>query len=286
MRMTHYTTTLLAAWLFGAWLFGAGLLGADQIAAAASITNLNTWTAVEDPPHPGLSSSLDSSTQATLSADGAIPAGTDIGYQSVDGGTVASSTAGYYFSVLEDFSVAVDFDVTAANSVGLGAIGFGIGEDGAGANSAGAALALLNGSPFVFSGGARINDVTQAPGVLSLTGSLSGRFFVEFDASTGDITYGVSTTPGAATPDAVGTFAGASVHSNWNGDDLLLSFFLRSDTAPPLLNTPLTAGTVDAVFSNLEVLSGAARAVIPEPSTGLLAAGLLLLAAGKRFGRS
>lgn len=275
MRTTHCTRLFLVA----------PLLLAGNIAVAASITDFNSWTEVEDPPHPGLSSTVDSSTQVTLSADGAIPAATDIGYQSVNGATVAASTAGYYFSVLEDFNLAVDFDVAAANSVGLGAVGFGIGEDSAGANSAGAALAVFNGSPFAFSGGARINDVTQAPAVLGLAPSNSGRFFIAFDASTGDITYGVSTTPGAATPDAAGTFTGASVHNNWNGDDLLVSFFLRSDAAPPILPTPLSAGTVDAVFSNLEVLSGTARAVIPEPSTGLLAAGLLLLAIGKRIGR-
>lgn len=256
------------------------LLIAVQAAPAASLTDLTTWTEVEDPAHPGLSSTVDSASQITLSADGAIPAATDIGYQSVDGATVAGSTTGYYFSVLEDFSLAIDFDVTAANSVGLAAIGFGIGEDGAGANSAGAALAVFNGSPFAFSGGARVNDVTLAPSVLGVAPVTSGRFFIEFDASSGDITFGVSATPGAATPDTFGTFAGAAVQNNWNGDDLLASFFLRSDTAPPILPTPLSAGTVDAVFSNLEVLSGTARAVIPEPSTGLLAAGLACLGAG------
>ncbi len=262
----HYITLMAA--VTAAWTFG---LAASY---SANIIDFNTWTEVQDPPHAGMTSNVDSASQVTLTASGAIPAGTDIGYQSVNGTDVSSSSSGHYFSTGADFQVAIDFDLMAANSVGLGGIGFGIGEDSAGTNSAGVALAILNGSPTLYSGAARVNDVTQAPLTLALSASSTGRFFVHYDSANGDITVGVSNTPGALTPDATNTFSGANVQNNWAGDDLLVSFFLRSDS---VVFPPLSAGTLEVVFSNFEVLSGTSIAV-PEPgSAALCIIGMMLL---------
>lgn len=230
---------------------------------AANIDDLGTWTLAEDPPHPNLSATLDSSTQATLSANGAVPATVDIGYQSVDGADVANSTAGHYFSAGESFSVAIDFEVSANASMGLAGIGFGIGEDAAGNNSAGVGLAILNGTPTTFSGASRINNVTQPIAPLPLAATSSGRFFVAYDEPSGDITYGVNPIPGSLTPSSGAVFSG--LQNNWPGEDLLVSFFLRSDTF--LIAGPLSSGSVDAVFSNFTVLSGTAVAAVPEPGT-------------------
>ncbi|MGR8921762.1 MAG: hypothetical protein ACU85V_19285 [Gammaproteobacteria bacterium] len=259
------------------------LLALASGATAAVVEDFNSWTAVEDPPHPGMGSSVDSPSQVTLTASGAIPAGTDIGYQSVDGGSVATSTAGHYFAAGASFTVAVDYDLTSSGSTGFGAIGFGIGEDGAGANSAGIALAVSNGAPFAFSGAARIDDATQAALVIGLAGSASGRMFVAYDAPSGDITLGASPVQGAAAPLADATYAGAVLSDLWQGDDLLVSFFLRSDTLPPIFNTPLSGGSIEAVFSNFEVLTGAAAAV-PLPQTAwLLGLPLAALARPRRL---
>ena len=249
-------------------------------ATAMSIEDLSTWTEVEDPAHPGMSSSVDSANQISLSATGAIPAGTDIGYQSVDGNTVGGSTAGHYFSPHEDFHVAINFDVSALNSVGLAGIGFGIGEDSDGMNSAGVGLAIRNGGAFSFAGAARVNDVNQAPQLLGAPATLSGRFFVQFDSATGDINYGVSSTQGSNTPDDSGMFA--ALQQSWHGDPLLVSFFLRSDSVSIL--QPLGAGDLDAVFSNFEVLGGTPIAAVPVPAAlYLFVAGIAgLFAAGRR----
>ena len=128
---------------------------------AGSITDFFNWTQVQDPPHAGMTGGVDTALQVTLTATGAVPAATDIGYQSVNGVDVAGSTAGNYFSPAQDFQIAVDFNVSTLSSVGFAAIGFGIGEDGAGMNSAGPLLAIANGTAFGFLGGARTNDVSQ-----------------------------------------------------------------------------------------------------------------------------
>jgi hypothetical protein len=259
-----------AATIFSAVLLLS--LTAINPAAALSITDFNSWTQVQDPADPGMTGSLAAgspSTQATLTATGSVPASTDIGYQSVSGNTVAGSLSGNYFSVAQDFHIAIDFDVSASASVGLAGIGFGIGEDGAGANSAGAGLAINNGSPAAFAGSARINDVTQTPALLALLPSNVGRFFIRYVSSTGDIIFGVSATPGSAAPTATGTFAG--LQNSWNDNGLLVSFFLRSDSPA------LASGSVQAVFSNFEILAGTPVpiAVVPLPATlWLLLSGL------------
>ncbi|MCG6936776.1 MAG: VPLPA-CTERM sorting domain-containing protein [Gammaproteobacteria bacterium] len=249
--------------------------------SASSIDDFNSWTQVQDPPHTGMTGSIDNLTQATLTAIGPVPAGTDIGYQSVNGNNVASSSYGSYFSASQDFHIAVDFALTSLSPTGFAAIGFGVGEDSAGTNSAGALLAILNGGAPVFSGGARINDISQTQ-VLPVPGlTTSGRFFVHYDSLSGDISYGVNATPGSAAPSYSGTFSG--LQHSWNGDHLLASFFLRSDD--PAFFSALTSGTVSAVFSNFEVLEGTPVSIVPLPAAvwlfGFGLAGLIGIARRK-----
>lgn len=267
--------TAAARVTFAALFLSASLGGA----MASDITDFGSWKKVQDPPHAGMDGVIDSVTQITLTADATsdlIPAGTDIGFQSIDGPDVASSTAGHYFSIDESFEVAVDFDLSAAGSQGLGAIGIGIGEDRAGADSAGVGLGFLNGAPFAFSGAARTSDATSI-GLMGTAASASGRFFVSYDHLTGDISYGVSTTQGAASATETGTFAARQ--DEWNEADLLVSLFLRSDQQ--LVFQPLSDGVATAVFSNFEVLSGASE-TIPEPGAAMLLGAMLSLGAAIR----
>ena len=230
--------------------------------ANAAITDLSTWTLVEDPPNANFSAAQ-SATNATLSAGGPIPAGVDIGFQSVTGDTVANSTGGYFFDPTDDFSIAIDYDWTFNSASGFLGLGFGIGEDSDGMNSAGVAMLTSNGSPFLsFAGAARINDADQAPLVLGTSASsLSGSLFVSYEASSGDIVLGASTSTGAAAPTVSGTYAG--IQNQWNDEDLLASFFVRSDGPA---GGEWLGGDASAVFSNFRVLSGSAVA-IPEPSS-------------------
>lgn len=236
-----------------------------SVASAAPITDLTSWTLTEDPPHPNLSLVLQSPLEFGLRADGAVPSGADIGAATVDGPDVAGSTAGYYFDPSNDFHVAIDFDLTSVSATGAGGIGFGIGEDTAGVDSAGVGLAILNGAPLLFATAGRVNDVTQAPETL-VGGFGRGRFFVEYRSATGDVVVGVNATPGAAAPAVVETIN--AIQTAWDDQPLLASFFLRSQAVNPL--PALTSGTIDAVFSNFEVLAGTPIAV-PEPTTGSLA---------------
>ncbi len=247
--------------------------------ALSNIEDFTTWTLVEDPPHPGLDASVISPSEVFLTANGAIPAATDIGFQSVDGSDVMNSTSGFYFSKDADFEIAVDFSVSTENSLGLAGIGFGIGEDGDGANSAGVGLAIANGAAFAFSGAARINDVTQAPMPIGAAATLAGRFFVSYDSNNGDVTVGVNSTIGAASPSSTTVFTG--IQNSWTDKDLLVSLFLRSDS---FIVPPLSAGTVDTQFLSVTVLQGTATSVVPEPAmgSGFLLGGLLLLAARRR----
>jgi len=240
-----------------------------------AITDFGTWTQVQDPAHPGMSGRVDNASQITLSASGAVPAATDIGYQSVDGPSAAAATGGHYFSAGESFHVAIDYDVIAASSVGLAALGFGVGEDAEGRNSAGPALAVDNGNPLAFSGGARVNDVTQPPVLFGPAATSSGRFFVRYDAASGDVVFGVNATQGTASPTHSNAFSG--IQNSWNGNGLLVSFFLRSDSA---IFPPLSSGTIDAVFSNFEVLEGTPVAAAPEPISGPLLWSAVLLSQG------
>ena len=226
---------------------------------AATPGDFTTWTQVQDPANALMTGST-IATQAMLQAgNGAVPAGTDIGYQTVNGTGVADATQGFYFAKLQSVSLAVDFAVSGSNQQGTLGIGFGIGEDSGGMNSAGVAMLIQNGSPLAYGAAARVNDVNQAANVLGL-GSSSGTLFVSYDASTGNVTVGESTTTGASSPAASSTYSG--IEQQWAGDDLLASFFLRSDGT---LSTPWQGGAETATFSNFRVLSGSATAV-PEPA--------------------
>ncbi|MEL6108080.1 MAG: PEP-CTERM sorting domain-containing protein [Planctomycetota bacterium] len=244
-------------------LYGLALTLICSIANAA-ITDFSTWTLVEDPPNANFSATQ-TAASATLSAGGPIPAGVDIGFQSVNGTTVASSTGGYFFDPSTDFSIAIDYDWTFNSGAGVLGLGFGIGEDSDGMNSAGVAMATSNGSPFLtFGGAARVNDNDQAPLVLgTATSTLSGSLFVSYEAASGDVLLGAATTTGAASPTVAGTYSG--IQNQWNNEALLASFFIRSDGPA---GAQWLGGDADAVFSNFRVLSGSAVA-IPEPSSSV-----------------
>lgn len=236
--------------------------------ATAEITDFSSWTLVEDPPNAQLTFTR-SATMITLSAlDGAIPSGTDIGFQTVNGATPAQSTQGNFFSPDSDFTIAIDYDWAFGNDAsGFLGLGFGIGEDVDGMNSAGVAMITSDGSAFMrFGGAARVADQDQLPIVLDPS-TLSGSMFVEYEASSGDVTVGASPVMGAAAPTTFGTFLG--IQNNWGGTDLLASFFVRSDGPTP--GSGWSGGTADAVFSNFRVLNGTATSV-PEPSTWVMLA--------------
>ncbi|MCB1761431.1 MAG: hypothetical protein KDI68_16800 [Gammaproteobacteria bacterium] len=247
------------------------LLATSAPVSAASIEDFATWTQVEDPPHAGMSATRLGPGGVLLNASGAIPAGTDIGYQSIGAADVSSSTTGNYFSVDDDFHIAVDYSLTASGVSGFTAIGFGIGEDGAGRNSAGALLAISNGVPIGVSGAARVDDATLAPLPVSFTATPSGRLFLSYESLSGDITVGVSSTQGSLSPSQSATFG--ALQKDWNNAGLLVSLFLRSDD--PSIFLPMSAGTLDAQFSSFQVLSGGSVAVVPLPGALWLFLGAL-----------
>ena len=244
---------------------------ASGVIAQADVTDFGTWSLVQDPAHPGFSATANG-TSATLSAgDVAIPAATDIGYQSVNGSSPQTSTSGFYFSPDADFSLAINYAWTFSNSPsGLLGLGFGIGEDGDGTNSAGVTMGTSNGTPFLsFVGAARVNDVDQSAAPLNGNplpppSSASGTLFVAYQASSGDVTVGAATALDAAAPTVSHTYVG--IQNQWSGDDLLTSFFIRSDERAPL--NAWSGGNADAVFSNFRVLNGNPIA-IPEPSAAV-----------------
>ncbi|MEM1013622.1 MAG: PEP-CTERM sorting domain-containing protein [Planctomycetota bacterium] len=262
--------------------FGLAVV-ATCAAASAAITDFNTWTLVEDPPNANLSGSVDSASQITMSADGAVPDATDIGYQSVNANTPAGSTSGFAFDPTADFAVAIDYDWSFVDTVGGSGIGFGIGEDGAGSNSAGVAIGAFDDAVGPAGGAARVNDVTISPTpLIQLFASATGSMHISYSASTGDIVVGTGTV-GASAPSQSATFDGATVYDLWNadGDDdlLVVSLFLRSVGA---FTPALTSGSTTAVFSDLRVISGTPVA-IPEPtSLAMLAVGGLLIARRRR----
>lgn len=258
----------------------AGLLASISSAPAwAGISDLSGWTLVEDPPNALFSGTASAGSILLSALGGPIPAATDIGFQSVDGETPAASTTGHAFSPLMDFRIAIDFAISTVNPVGQLGIGFGIGEDGDGKNSAGAALLVNNGTPSIlFGAAARVNDVNQTPAPIFVFGALAGSLFVDFDALSGNITLGASQTPGAATPSGSATFTG--LQKDWSGGDLLASVFLRSDSTGA---SAWQSGTAAVAFSNFRVLEGTASPV-PAPATlALLALGALALRAAARL---
>lgn len=194
--------------------------------------------------------------------------------------TPSASTSGFHFNSASDFTVAIDYALTFSNSpTGFLGLGFGIGEDGDGKNSAGVAMLTSGGSAFLpFGGAARVNDVDQTPLNLGLsTSTLSGTFFIDYKSASGDVIVGAATTQGAAAPTVSGTYSG--IQNQWGGDKLMVSFFMRSDG--PLPGNQWLSGNADAVFDNFRVLKGAPVAV-PEPAALPLIAALGILASIRR----
>lgn len=250
--------------------------------ARAGFDDFNNWTLVEDPADPNMSANVDSAAAVTLNAIGPVPNAVDIGYQSVDDDTVAASTAGYAFDPMQSFAIAVDYDLSFLGSPdgGIG-IGFGIGEDADGTNSAGVALAFNDGAGLATAGVARVNDV-DAASPIAIGAAADGSMHVSYDATTGDIVVGVGTV-GDSTPSTSTTLDAADVSDLWQGDWLLASLFLRSDAVAGF-GVPFTAGEAEAVFSDVRVTSGSA-VFVPEPASigFLLAGGAMLI--GRRQSR-
>lgn len=241
------------------------------VAASAQISDLTHWTLLEDPPNALMNASVTPGTATLTAGNGVISSGTDIGYASVNGPDVANSTAGFYFDPGSDFLVAIDFDLTFADTptpVGGLAVGFGVGEDVAGSDSAGYVSFIDDATTGARIVAARDNDVLVAgSGTLSFNPLASGSMFIAYAASTGSITTSYSVFQGDNTPGsgfATATFTG--LQDQWDDEGLLLSFFLRSDA---LFGTPWSAGDAAAAFSNFRVLDGEAIAV-PEPASALL----------------
>jgi hypothetical protein len=245
--------------------------------ARGDFFDFNDWTLVADPPHPNFSAQITSSTAVLTAGNGAVPIGVDIGLKSITGNTPATSTAGYAFSPNSDFTVAIDYAIAFNGTpTGVLGIGFGIGEDANGANSAGIAMLTSGGSPFFnYAAVSRINDVNQGAVLVPLPASLNGSLFISYLASSGDVVVGAATTPGATTATANATLSG--IQNQWNNSDLIASFFLRSD-----LTGWQGGGTATATFSNLRVLAGQPTAV-PEPTS---AAALLIVGAACSMRRS
>ncbi|MEM6553129.1 MAG: PEP-CTERM sorting domain-containing protein [Planctomycetota bacterium] len=267
--------------------------------ASAQITDLTQWTVIEDPPDPNLTATT-TPTTATLQATAPVPNAADIGYATVNANTVAESTEGFAFESSSSFSLAIDFALDWAGADGGIAVGFGIGEDAAGVNSAGAVFAAGTAGNFGFStaGAAATNNdtpvgLTDFGFVVSSSnnGSADGRLFVAYNASNRDITVGFSDAPGADTPDSTSLILGSTLDQS-SGDDLLASFFIRSQSFTQqipggfgpidLTIDPWTAGNATATFSNFEILAGSANA-IPEPTTAIgLGLGMLCLISRRR----
>jgi hypothetical protein len=129
-------------------------------------------------------------------------------------------------------------------------------------------LITNNGAPLLnFGGAARVNDVDLPLQDTGLTATLTGSLFIGYEAASGDFILGASQTAGDAAPSATTTFE--NLQNMWNGDDLLASFFIRSEAIPFLAPNGWTGGDGTAVFSNFRVLEGAPQA-IPEPSSTAL----------------
>lgn len=246
-------------------------------ASAASISDLTTWTLVQDPAHPGMTASPVSSLGAALNANGPVPSGTDIGYASVNGANVAGSSAGYYFEPAEDFEIAVEFDFSGELSRGTGGLGIGIGEDVDGTDSAGVGLVFINGDAASFATAGRVDDVNQ-PSEAFGGAFTNGRFFLRYESATGNVSVGVTRLGSFPSPDVFRTLTG--IQKQWDDEPLLVSFFLRSQTLGPIRG--LSSGQVNAIFSNFRVLNGTPL-TIPEPTTTVLAT--LALFAPWRFPR-
>lgn len=241
-------------------MVGWALVSVAGIACGASAPNtgFDAWTLVEDPPHPNFSATVDSPASVTLRASGgAIPAATDIGFQSMNGLTAGASTDGFAFDRGANFAVAVDFNASFDGpAVGGLAIGLGVGVDGNGSDGAGAGLFTNNGSALGFGGAARVNDVPATPQPLFFPPSLTGSLHAFYNASTGTVAVGVGAV-GSATPIVSASFT--NIAQGWQPGDLICSLFARSDAS---FGPAWTSGEADIVFSNFRVTLGEAVAIV------------------------
>jgi len=225
--------------------------------------NIDQWLLLEDPPHAGFTANTGANVVSLVAGNQAIPNATDIGFSSIDSGS-AYLPSGPFFDPNNRFSLAIDYDVSFASASYDGlAIGFGIGEDTDGMNSAGVSL-LFNSSSF-FNGAigaaSRTNDVSSGFPLLLGGGSPVGSMFVSYDAPTGDVTVGYGNSTQIS---SIASYTFNGVQNGWTDDNLLVSFFLRSDST--LGNAWSGGGTATATFSNFRIIDGP----IPEPSSGVL----------------
>lgn len=263
----------------------AGSACAIAASASATITDLTTWQFYYDnDPGPGplqdatTGSAAPNLAQLSFLNDVDVPAGYDIGFSSINANTVAQATAGHYFSAAEDFSVSLDFSITLNNPNGLVALGFGIGEDRKGVNAAGIGLGLptFGDTLPAFQGAATNDDVaigrdlTDSVAPSGTAPTYAGTLSIDYDVD--PLTNEFTITVGAAgINNSTTSFTSTGDLTAWAGDDLLVSFFLRSDTAltnigPFPLTIPAWTGTsAQASFSNLTITGSATQ--VPEPSS-------------------
>lgn len=254
-------------------------LGGTAPRGLAQITDFTAWSPIQDPPHPQFNASTTPNLATLTAGNGPIPAGTDIGYASVNGPTVAGSTSGFYFEPTNDFLIAIDFDLSFTDAAdGALAVGFGVGQDVAGNDSAGV-VSLRSFGTFLSGGvvaAARDGDLAAGSAPLAISPVTTGSFLIAYAAATGNLTAGYSPTPGDSM--AANAFIFPGLQNLWDDQGLLVSFFLRSDGT---LGKPWTAGNATAAFSNFRVLGGNAT-TIPEPTTMLLMVGLTTVCLGRR----
>jgi len=265
-------------------------------AAHGAISDLTTWDFYRD-PDPGAGALQDAMTgsaapnlaQLNFINSVPVPPAYDIGFSSVNANTVGEATSGYYFSASQDFTVSMNFSLTLTNLNGLVGLGFGIGQDRAGVNSAGIGfVAGIDGRLALYSyvAAARNDDNSLKQPINLIVDpdtQFAGLFTVSYEALTGDVT--VAITP--STPPVYNytyKFFGATDLPNWTDDDLLVSFFLRSDinTLPPI--SPWSGESAEADFFDFTVVEGT-PITVPEPtSLAIFSLGLLGISRRRRRG--
>lgn len=260
--------------------------------ASAQITDFTTWDFHADPPSTPTVDQINNAT-GTKSVDKAelnflddvdYPAAYDISYNSINANTVGEATSGYYFDASQSFTIRMHFSLALTDPNGFVGIGMGIGEDRQGVNAAGIAFGVGTGLINIpsYAAAATNNDASNTS-VLGLTeiadNDYSGSLTVSYDAATGDVTVGAAQFLGAPDPLApteTFTFDGTTDLGAWAGDDLLVSFFLRSDN--PAIYTNWTGQSAEADFFDFTIVQGNAT-LVPEPSSlALLGLGLGLIA--------
>lgn len=256
-------------------------VAACAIAASASaqITDLTTWQFYYDnDPGPGplqdatTGSAAPNLAQLNFLNDVDVPAGYDIGFSSINANTVADATSGYYFSAAQNFTIRMHFTLALTDPNGFVAIGMGIGEDRKGVNSAGIGFGvgtgLFNAASY---GAAATNNDSPITSTFSLVeaadNNYAGSLTVSYDAISGDVTVGAA--QGLGSPDPLApaqsfTFDGTTDLGAWAGDDLLVSFFLRSDD--PSIYSNWTGTAAQAEFFDFTIVEGTPIQV-PEPSS-------------------